>query len=89
MQDNFNENKNDSSRQNKKNIFIKIFDWHKRTFLRPTTKLLICVILILILFITIFNYHKKPYFDLKAEMVQPRAYHKSIMIDNNLSLIHI
>lgn len=81
------ENKNDNLSNNKKNIFIKIFDWHKRTFLHPTTKLLICVILILILFIIIFNYYKKPYFDLKAEMVQPRAYHKSIMIDNNNILI--
>ena len=82
MQDNFNENQKDSF-QNK----IKIFDWCKHSFLHPTTKLLICVILILILFIIIFNYYKKPYFDLKAEMVQPRAYHKSIMIDNNNILI--
>ena len=39
MQDNFNKNKNDSSRQNKKNIFIKTFDWCKRTFLHPNTLL--------------------------------------------------
>lgn len=67
---------------NNKNIFIKIFDWHKRTFLHPTTKLLIYVISIFILFIIIFNYHKKPYFEKKQDMLNPRAYSQAIAIDD-------
>lgn len=47
-----------SEKDNTKNFFLKFIDWVKRTFLHPTTKLLIYVILILILFIIIFNYHK-------------------------------
>lgn len=55
MQDNFNENKNDSSRQNKKNIFIKTFDWCKRSFWHHTTlKIFVSLFSFIIAFYIIF-----------------------------------
>lgn len=87
MQDNFNENKNDSSRQNKKNIFIKTFDWCKRSFLHPTTlvqKIAPYLLLFLGLYILIFKVFNQDFINLHYGRFQ----HAAVLINNNEFLIN-
>lgn len=76
----FDKNQSDYSLQeNKKNIFIKILEWCKRTFLRPT-----CYLLIIIFVFNIVNYfldHNK-YFS-----IEKTAKLKQARIEANSSLM--
>ena len=81
----------ENNQDDNKNIFVKIADWCKHSFLHPTTlrvfnfvkhNFLIYCITIFIIFFIFFNYFTKPFFEKKHDMVTPRAYSQAIAIDD-------